>query len=187
MTNQVLETIKRRRSVRGFKSDPVSRDLLEAIVQAGQYAPNACQQAWHFTVIQDRDLLDRLSRLSKAYAAVSGLPWLEALGKNPDFQPFYGAPAAIFVSCAKDSVTAKEDTSAATENILLAAESLGLGACWVYFATQAFLGVEGAALHRELGIPEGYHVYVSIPVGYAKEEREPTAPRKPGCVTFWEG
>ncbi len=174
MQNETLDVIKRRRSVRAFKPDAVSEDDLCQIVRAGLYAPNGGgNAAWRFTVIQDKDVLEHLNRLAKEYAAGCGIPHLEQLGRDEAFHCLYHAPALVLVSCEESGPCAEYDASAATQNILLAAESFGIASCWGYFATQAFLTVEGAALGRELGIPEGYRVYTSAMLGYGSCDAPP--------------
>ncbi len=184
MTNETLEIIKRRRSIRAFKPDPVPDELLQAVVEAGLYAPNAGDQAWHFTVVQNPGILGRLELLAKQAASVSPLPWLAALGKDEHFHCLYGAPALILVSCDEKCVAPETDTAAATQNLLIAAESLDLGACWGYFVTQAFHNVQAHELRKAFSIPEGYKVYTSVALGYRAEDIPDAPPRKPGLVTF---
>ena len=170
MTNETLETIRRRRSVRAFLPLQVKGEEVEAVVAAGLSAPSGGGRAWHFTVVQNADLLCQINRAAKAYAASCGLPWLEQLGRDENFHCVYQAPTVIFVSAEEENVCAVPDTAAATENMLLAAESIGLGACWGYFATQCFLSTEGPALRTALQIPAGYAVYTSVMLGYKAEE-----------------
>lgn len=184
MTNETLETIKSRRSTRAFGPGQVGDEALAAIVEAGTYAPHGGGEAWHFTVIQNAAVLEQLDRLAKEYAAGCGLPWLEALGRDGDFQSTYGAPTVILVSGKEAGPSAEADTAAATQNLLLAAESLGLAACWGYFVTQAFLTEEGKAGRGELGIPEGYRVYTSVMLGHPAGEVPVAPPRKGGTVTY---
>jgi nitroreductase len=184
MSNEVLKIIKQRRSVRAFQPQQVSGEALTTIVEAGQYAPNGGGEAWHFTAIQNVEILEELNRLAKLYASSCGLPWLEDLGNNPDFHSVYHAPTVILVSADEQGVCSGSDTAAATQNILLAAESLGIGSCWGYFVTQAFLTDEGKAMARKLKIPEGYKTYTSVMLGYRTGEAPPTAERKLGTITY---
>lgn len=184
MTNEVLDTIKRRRSTRNFLPTQISGEALAAIIEAGQYAPHGGDESWHFTAIQNADILESLNRLAKQYASTCGFPWLEDLGRNAAFHSLYHAPTAILVSGDDPGVCSEADTAAATQNLLLAAESLGISSCWAYFPTQAFLTEEGAAMREALGVPEGYRVYSAVMLGYSAGE--PVAPpsRKPGTVTY---
>jgi nitroreductase len=184
MTTDVLQTIKRRRSCRVFLPTQIGKAELAAIVEAGQYAPHGSEEAWHFTVIQNAAIIEDLNRLAKQYAMTSGLPWLEDLGNNPDFHSVYHAPAVILVSAEEHGVCSEADAAAATQNLLLAAESLKIGSCWGYFVTQAFLTEDGKAMRDKLNIPHGYKVYTSVMLGYPAEQAPPPPERKPGTVTF---
>lgn len=186
MTNDVLAVIKRRRSIRAYLPQQVEKEKVEAIVEAGLYAPNGGGEAWHFVVVRNADRLEQLNRLAKQYASTCGLPWLESLGKDESFHSIYHAPTVILVSSDPNSYTAEADTSAATENILLAAESLDVGSCWGYFVTQAFQTEEGKTIAKEMGIPDGHRVYTSVMLGYKTEETPPATERKPNLITYVE-
>lgn len=186
MTNEVLAVIKRRRSIRAFLPTQVEREKVEAIVEAGLYAPNGGDETWHFAVVRNADRLEELNRLAKRHASTCGLPWLEDLGKGEAFHSVYHAPTVILVSSDPNSYTAEADTSAATENILLAAESLDIGSCWGFFVTQAFQTEEGQALAKEVGIPEGHRVYTSVMLGYKAGDTPAATERKPGLITYVE-
>ncbi len=183
----MLHLIKRRRSVRAYRPDPIDTDTLRAIVEAGTYAPSGTGEAWHFTVIRNAEMLARINRLAKAAATQSGLPWLEQLGQDENFHCLYGSPVLVYVSCDTANPAAESDAAAATQNILLAAESLGLGACWGYFATMALQTPEGGALRETLKIPAGYEVFTSVMIGHKQDDTPIPAPaRKPGTITFIE-
>lgn len=184
MTNEVLKVIKQRRSTRAFLPEQIGDEALAAIVEAGQYAPNGGGETWHFAVVQRADLLEELNRLAKEYAATCGFSWLEDLGRNEAFHSLYHAPTVIFVSGEDPGVCSEADTAAASQNLLLAAESLGISTCWGYFATQAFLTDAGCALRKVLEIPEGYRVYTSVMLGYRAGEAVSPPAREPGKVSY---
>lgn len=76
------------------------------------------------------------------------------------------------------------DCAAATQNLLLAAESIGLGSCWIFFVLLAFHSPQGAELRKELKIPEGYKPYYSAVFGYKKAGAVKAADRKPNLITY---
>jgi nitroreductase len=82
----------------------------------------------------------------------------------------------IIVSYKKDSVCAVYDCSAATQNMLLASESIGLGSCWLNFPLQAFETKQGEALLAELKIPKEYKPITSMIIGY--KDQEATVPER---------
>lgn len=183
--NLTLQVIKRRRSIRAYRPEQVSADEVRAVVEAGLYAPHAGDQDWHFTVVQNWELLQRLNLVAKEAARGSGLEWLQRLGNDPTFDCLYGAPTLVIVSGNGQSpIPLDSDCAAATENLLLAAESVGLGSCWIYFILLAFQSSQAAGLRQELQIPEGYRPYTSVALGYKQAEGEPVPARKPGLVTY---
>ena len=184
MANETLETIRRRRSTRAYLPKQVADEEVQAVVEAGLCAPSGGGGAWHFTVVQNAKLIGRMDRAAKLYASACGLPWLEQLGKDEAFHSVYHAPTVVLVSGDEQNICAVPDTAAATENMLLAAESIGLGACWGYFVTQCFLGGEGDALRQELSIPAGYTVYTSVMLGYRAGEVPPAPEHGPPPVTY---
>ncbi len=185
MTNETLQIIKQRRSIRHYKNEQIREEVLQAVLEAGMHAPNAGDQAWHFTVVQNRELLERLNLAAKEAARQSGIQHLSELGSNEEFNCLYGAPTLIIVSGDQNTfVPLEADCAASTQNMLIAAESMGLGTCWIYFVQMAFSSSQGADLRRELKIPEDYKPYYSAVFGYKNEEAVDIPDRKPGCVTY---
>ncbi len=166
--NKVLETILNRRSIREFQDAPIPEELLSAIVQAGLAAPSAMnQQSWHFTVLEGA-----AAKRYRAYCA-------EKLGTDR----YYGAPAVILVFGKKDAIAPLCDGSLAIGNMLLAAESLGVGSCWVHCVNDLFRE-EGTA--REWGVPAGYRPVGSVALGFPSGERPAAKPRIADAVTRLE-
>lgn len=185
--NPTLDIILRRRSVRSYRPDPIRAQDLQAILLAGQYAPHAGDQQWHFTAVCNRQLLARLNDAAKEAARTSEIPWLRELGCNEEFDCLYGAPMLVIVSYDTASpIPLDADCYAAAENMLLAAESLDLGSCWVYFVLPAFSSALGEQLRVELRIPEGYNPCVAAVMGHKAGESSAAPPRKGGCVTILE-
>lgn len=185
LANETLNTIKQRRSIRNFKEEQIKEEELQALLQAGFYAPHAGNQAWHFTVVQNKELLEKLNLAAKEGAEQLDIEGLKRLANDEQFNCFYGAPTLILISGdTRALVPLEADCAAATQNILLAAESLGLGGCWIYFVMFAFSSPHGPELLKELQIPEGYRPYSSAVVGYKKEAPATARDRKPDLVTY---
>jgi len=182
--NDTLRTIKQRRSIRSYKPEQIKEEELQAVVEAGLYAPNAGDQAWHFTVIQDRGLLDRLNLAAKEVARQIPVEHMQALGSMDKFDCLHGAPTLIIVSGDEQTPEPEADCAAATQNMLLAAESMGLGSCWIFFVLLAFGAPQGAELRKELGIPEGYKPYCSAVFGHRKSATVHIPDRKPNLITY---
>lgn len=185
IVNETLENIKQRRSIRSFKNDQIKEEELQAILEAGQYAPNAGGQAWHFTVIQNKELLDKLNYSAKEAAKQLDIEGLREISNNEHYNCMYGAPTLIIVSGDEQNpIPLEADCAAANQNLLLAAESIGLGACWIYFVIFAFNSPQGPELLKELKIPKGYKPYYSAVLGYKKEAVVDVPDRKPNLITY---
>ncbi|VBB07300.1 nitroreductase [Lucifera butyrica] len=183
--NETLNSIKNRRSTRNFKSEQIKAEELQAVLEAGIYAPSAGnQQAWHFTVIQNKELLTWLNREAKKKAKQLKIEHLQTMASNESFNIFYGAPTVILVSGEENAVVIESDCAAATQNMLLAAESIGLGSCWVDFVIIAFTGSEGEEYLENLGIPDGYKPYASVALGYKNTEAIEPPPRNRNVINY---
>lgn len=185
IVNETLKIIKQRRSIRSFKDEQIKDEELKTVLEAGLYAPNAGDQAWHFTVVQNKELLDKLNIAAKEAAKQHGFERLKELGNNEKFNCFYGAPTLVIVSGNEQSpIPLDADCAAATQNLLLAAESIGLGSCWIFFVLLAFYSPQGPELRKELKIPEGYKPYNSAVLGYKKDAVVYVPDRKPNLITY---
>jgi nitroreductase len=174
-TNEVLKVIKSRRSVRFYKQEQISQAELDLIIEAGVYAPTASNnQPWHFTIIQSKEMLQYINKKSKDLMSKSGIEAAEKAASNPNFEPTYNAPTLIIVSCRKDATSnfGSEDCAAATQNMLIAAESMNIGSVWLGIVGLLFRQKEEAI---KLGIPEGYQPSYGVALGYKGKETEQIA------------
>ncbi len=181
---QAIKDIKSRRSIRAYRAEQIKDKDLNAIIESGLYAPSGLnRQPWHFTVIQNVEILDRLTALYKDEYDKSGLDLTRKLADDPDFRIFHGAPTGIVVSGDEKDEYAAAGCAAAVENMMIAAESLGLGACWMQMNLVLFEGVTGRELAKELGVPDGYKVLYTFALGHPAEKPE-AKPRKDGTVNI---
>jgi len=126
--NETIEVIKRRRSIRKFKPKQIPDEYLQEILECAILAPNARnQQKWYFTVIQNKETLDKMANIMEEGMLKSGIDFLAQRAKDPNFNPFWNAPTVILITADKTARFAEIDCALAAENILIAAESLGLG------------------------------------------------------------
>jgi nitroreductase len=168
--NETIKTLLARRSIRKFKPEQVKEVELNAILEAGMYAPSgANQQSALFVVIQDKETLKKLSAMNAA-----------VLGK--DIDPYYNAPTVILVFADKTKVTPIEDASLALGNMFNAAASLGVGSCWVHRTKQMFEAMEGKDLLKKWGVAGDYIGVGSCILGYPDGEQPKAAPRKDNFV-----
>ena len=180
--NKILEVIKSRRSIRKYLPEQLKQGELDAILEAGLYAPSAHNdQPWHFTVIRDSALLDRISRLSKELMLKSEVDWMRAMGANEKLHIFYNAPVVVVVSMRKAAISPLVDCSAAIENMLLAAESLDIGSCWIGLSRFWFSLKEEVA---RLNLPEGYEPCYAVTFGYKGQRPAKALPRRAGTIAY---
>lgn len=183
--NETLKIILNRRSVRKYKEEQIKDEELDTILEAGKFAPSAMnQQSWHFTVVQNKEMLEKLNKAFKDVFLKSGDPRFEAMAKAANFSPFYNAPTYIIVSGDEKAIAPHNDGTLALENMFLAAHSLGIGSCWINAIKHLFSAEESDALKKELGIPEGYVAVASGSFGYPAVEPSKAAARKEGTVNI---
>lgn len=169
-SNKTLELMQTRRSVRGFKPDPVPEEILDQIVEAGTWAATGRnRQSPVIIKVTNRELLRKLSKLNG-----------EIMGTDSD--PFYGAPAVLIVLADKTVPTYLYDGSLVMGNLMLAAHSLGIGSCWIHRAKEEFQLPEGKEILKSLGIEGDYEGIGHCVLGYAEGEYPHTKPRKENWV-----
>jgi len=179
------DVLRGRRAVRDFRPDAIAPQLLRRLAEAGVQAPSAMnEQPWRFSIVTDPALLLKMSTLAKAHLnnCVSVLPKPEhfrAVFSDPHFHLFHHAPALVVISADAANPWATEDCALAAGNMMLAAQDLGLGSCWVGFA-QAWLNApEG---RRLLDIPASHRIVAPIVFGYARSPAPPVSRRAPDIV-----
>ena len=160
---EALEVIAKRRSIRKYKSDPVSKELLSRLVDAGRLAPSANNvQPWEFVVVTEREKLRKIAALA-------------------EYGKFIADVAACIVVLCRPTKYYVEDGSAATTQILLAATALGLGTCWVAGDKKDY----AAQMVVLCGAPADYKLVSLIAVGHAAEVPAPSK-RSLNEVLHWE-
>ena len=174
MSNPVLEAIAARRSVRGYKPEPLTQEQLDILMHAAEQAPSARNlQPWHFTVVRNKDLLKEISDETN-----------KQMKREPAADVFYGAPAVIFLSSDPEAHQwSRLDCGIAVENIALAAHAIGLGSVIIGICYMAFDGERGAEFSKRLQFPEKYSFAVSIAVGVPTTTKE-AHPVEPGRIDY---
>lgn len=185
MINQTIKDILNRRSTRTFTPEMIEEGKIEMIIKSGLHAPSAHnQQSWHFTVIYNKDLIDELSIETKKILGTFPDKMLKRISENEKFHVFYHAPVVVIVSGKESALMPSEDCAAATENMLIAAESLGIGSCWVGFVKSLFESEKKESYKEKLSIPEGYKPYYGIAFGNKEDKEVKTPRRKENTVNF---
>lgn len=166
-----LEDLKTRRAVRTYSDEPVPREALEAVLEAGTYAPTARgEQRVCIVAVTNREERDAISRMNAAVMGSTG-------------DPFYGAPVVLVVFGDGSWPFGKLDGSAVMTNLLNAAHAVGLASCWINRAEEVFKTEEGRALKAKWGVPEEYVGVGNVILGLSDARPEPAA-RKEGFIIY---
>lgn len=170
--NEVIKAIEERRSCRKYKAEMPPRELLMEVARAGSYAPTGKNtQSPIILVITDKAIRDQLSAMNARFLGVSG-------------DPFYGAPCLMLVLANRIYPNYIQDGSLVMGNLMLAAESLGLGSCWINRAREEFEDAEGKKLLAKWGIAETYAGIGHCILGWPLEKQGKAAPRKEDYIRW---
>ena len=168
MVTNFLEIIRTRRSYRAYKPEQITDEQLNAVLEAGTYAPTSRGLQSPFIVaVQKKELLERLAQMN---AEVMGVT----------FNPYYDAPTYILVFVPVDAPNGVQDASLVMENMMLAAHAQGLGSCWIHREREIFATEEGKKMMQEWGLPGGLIGIAALALGYPNGNPSPAKPRKEG-------
>lgn len=168
--NEALRNIVTRRSIKKYKPDMPPQELIDQVVESGTHAPTGMnRQSPIILEVTDKSIRDKLSKMNA-----------EIMGVNND--PFYGAPVVLVVLADKSVGTYMYDGTLVMENLLLAANAVGLGSCWIHRAKEEFESEEGKAILRRLGIEGDYEGIGHCILGYPDGDIPAEKPRKQNWV-----
>ncbi|SHH86643.1 Nitroreductase [Sporobacter termitidis DSM 10068] len=189
ITNSVLDCIRARRSTRSFLDRPVEKRQLETLLDAAVWAPSGSNsQSWLFTAVTDKDVLLKINELVRQGFQTwtpdddyPGKQMAKTMSQREDYNFYHRAPALIIASNRPNYENAMADCALALENVFLAAQSLGLGSCYVNQlhwlrgddALRGYLST--------LGIPKEHTICNSAAVGHIGTASA-APPRREGTV-----
>lgn len=190
--NQVIETIKKRQSIRLYEQKPVPKEIIKTIIDAGNLAPSTGDeklvekdgkktkitnyQPWRFVVVENPEFKQKLfqtidpirenfiesMKMTMPEMYAQGMRLMEVMDEPKDLV-FYSAPVILYViGPAKNNI----GCAMVCENIMLAAVSLGLGSCYVGFGAMV---THNPDIVQTLGLKDGERIYGPILLGYPKE------------------
>jgi nitroreductase len=157
VTQEVFDAIRKRRTVRKFADQEVSVEKIDKLVELAMYAPNRLNhQPWHFIVIQDK-------RIQKQFADFLRI------------HSYLEDASAVIVACAvpKASTTWALDVSAAVQNLMIGATSMGLGTAWVGSPDTVTWSMFEESVRDSLGIPIDVRVVALVAVGHPDKTPAP--------------
>jgi len=172
---EALEAIMTRRSTRNYKADPVEQEKIDQILAAGRQAPSGGNnQTSHFLVIRNREVLDRLTvMVEKAFARMeerentyASLKHAIQASKKGGYVFCYNAPVLIAVANRRDYGNNIADCACAIENMMIAANALDLGSCWINQLKWLNEEPEITEYLRDFGLKEDERVYGAVIIGY---------------------
>jgi nitroreductase len=174
----VLETIMTRRSIRDYKAEPVSREQMAKVIECGIYAPSALNlQPWAVRVVDAPDFIEGVTAI--------------AVEQNPELKDdlsfrniFRNAPTVAFVACPEVSYSGEYDCGLLSENMMLAAWSMGIGSCCLGSVVPIMMSDEAKPYLDRLQLPEGYKLMAGIAFGYPEGD-VPTAPERDASKAYY--
>lgn len=159
--NETVQLIMTRRSVRRFRDEKIDRDILALLVKAGRFAPSGHNmQTWHFTVIDNARRIQELKEAAGKTAKENGVY----------FYGFENPAALILISNDERNHYGCQDASCASENVMLAAWSLGIGSVWLNPLMTLRKKEPVKSLLDSYGIPENHIVWSMLALGYPLSE-----------------
>ncbi len=195
MQNTIIKNIKERRSIRNFEEKKIDKEELKEIIQAGKYAPSATNdQPWKFIVITKKEMIQELSnqireelkkllkwRFIKKFKIkqlrnIDILKFIFVVAFSKTDMIFFNAPALVLI-LTQDKLFYDESCACCAQNMMLAANSIGIGSCWIGFAS--VLGLNKKILEN-IGIPYNHHISAAIIFGYPREKKIRASIRKIG-------
>ena len=184
--NHIIDVIKSRRSIRAYEPTPIPKDVLLTLIEAANHAPSGMNmQPWRFVVVENQDfkkkLLDSAIPNAKRYLEENVKPvnptrYEQLLRRYAELEDpiYYGAPSMVFVI--GSGTHAVDSCPLACENMMLAAQSLGIGSCWVKFGSMV---TDNPEIVKGLGLQPDEKIYGPILLGYPKESPTPPAKKDP--------
>ena len=170
--SETLKVLETRRSCRAFKPELIEEEKLQAIIKAGTYAATGMgRQSPIIIAVTNKELRDKLSAMNAKF-----------MGKDENFDPFYGAQELLIVLANKAMPTYLYDGTLVMGNLMNAAHALGVDSCWIHRAKEVFDSEEGKELKKQWGVPEEYIGVGHCVLGYRDCEYPTAKPRKDGFV-----
>lgn len=165
--NDLIQMFKTRRSCKAYTDQKVEESVLDAILEAGTYAPTGMgRQSPLIVCVQDQETRDKISQLNAAIM-------------KTESDPFYGAPIVVVVFGDTRVPTYRDDANLVMGNLLNAAHAAGVDSCYIYRAREVFQTPEGQELMKQWGIDPAYEGIGNVILGYGKPEGiKPAAKRK---------
>ena len=190
----LIDIIKARHSIRKYTDIQISREDLELILEAGNYAPNAGGGQRSMMVgIRNKELTTKIGIMNLAKFDRSKLAGSYVSKEQPSTiddptikNGFYGAPSVVAIFGQNNFMFRIADAFCCAENMVLQATELGISSCIISRGEETFVSPEGQELLKEWEIPENYSAICFVILGYIDGEEPHTKPRKENRIKIIE-
>lgn len=174
----VIDNLLSRRSIRNYKPEAVNREQMAKVIECGIYAPNAMNaQTWAVRVV---DAPDFINGVTDIYTTKN-----PAVKDDTNFKNiFRNAPTVAFIACPTESYSGEYDCGLLSENMMLAAWSMGIGSCCLGSVVPLMNSEEAKPYLERLQLPDGYKLLVAIAFGYPEGEI-PAAPERDASKAYY--
>lgn len=175
----VMDNIMHRRAIRRFDKRQIDEETLQQILSAGLYAPSAGgRQGTILAVCQDREVNERLGRIKRANSSPSMATATSFVSREQPsiaddpklLNAFYDAPTVITMFGPKNFLFSVDDAAVSAENMMLAADALGVGSCYIGQGWTAFADPYGQEILRKWEIRPDYYAVMQLLLGYPREK-----------------
>lgn len=170
--NDTQKAIRDRRSHRKYISEPVSAEVVSALIEAAKASPTGMNlQAYHFTFVTNKDIINEVEEAACDVIRACGDSARIARMEGRNWKIFYDAPLAVFISADPNARWGQIDSGIAIQNLVLEAESLGLGSVIIGMIETAFKSEKKEHLEKLLQFPEGYEFAIAVAIGHPADEK----------------
>lgn len=186
----LMDIIKARHSIRKYTDKQISREDLDKILEAGNYAPNAGGgQRSMMVAIHNKEKAAYVGKLNMTHFDRKHLARSYVSKEQPSTiddpaikNGFYDAPTVVCIFCQDNFMFKTADAFCMMENMVLQATELGIASCIVSRGYETFDSEEGKKLMREWNVPDGYMCQGFVILGYINGEQPHSKPRRPGRI-----
>lgn len=181
--NELLRSVLTRRSIHKFDARQISDRELNEIIEAGKFVSSVIKnQAWHFTVVQNKEVLEYINSKNNQFFLTYGHDLFKENYHDDHFNFLRKAPTLIIISGVNNDNDTQDAASAAFGNMMLAGEKIGIGACWTPSVKLLFDSPEGRSIATEISIPPDYTPLCAGVFGYKMSLQEDLGVVKDGFV-----
>jgi len=167
------ELLKKRRAVRDYEDKEVPLNILMQIINESCLAPSSSnRQPWHFIIINNKDVIKRLSDESKRNLLLdlernpaSPSSNYEAILRDKHFNVFYNAPCLVFIVGPRELLSIQVDCALAASYFMFSACAKGLGTCWIGLGRF----IKDPEILKLIGMPDDHQIVAPIIIGYPKD------------------